>query len=316
MKIKRALQISLGVLATIAAAAIACAALTMFIVHFTELGAQSVRDTVGLFIDGLEQIAPTFGLQNAALLALLTLGIPFALFVLGLALLFSKNKGHNVKYLIGVIAVMPAIVGLTTFLVAGSRLLFGEDKIVAACLITIAVTLVYLAIAICSIVLPRTKAPIVSASAEVATVEIDDEDEDEDEDDIDDEDEIDEDEDEVSEESELSPLNSETELQHDLSVSEQVTEFLRNLQQEQSEKPETAVEETKPETVEESMPETRYIPSDKLSVRSIVENAYGKPMEEISADTMVKINKIRLLYEAHALTQDEYIKLVNSYLDK
>ena len=57
--------------------------------------------------------------------------------------------------------------------------------------------------------------------------------------------------------------------------------------------------------------ETQYVPT-RTSVSEIMNGVYGTK-EQASPAAMDKINKARMLYEMGALTQDEYIKLVNIY---
>lgn len=57
-----------------------------------------------------------------------------------------------------------------------------------------------------------------------------------------------------------------------------------------------------------------YVPDDTKTVRDIVDRTYGAPLENISSKNLEKIQTLRSLLEANAITKDEYIALVNSYL--
>lgn len=57
-----------------------------------------------------------------------------------------------------------------------------------------------------------------------------------------------------------------------------------------------------------------YVPDDTKTVRDIVDRTYGAPLENISAKNLEKIQTLRSLLDANAITKDEYIALVNSYL--
>ena len=59
---------------------------------------------------------------------------------------------------------------------------------------------------------------------------------------------------------------------------------------------------------------TGYVPGN-TSVSDVTKGAYGNG-ENLSPATIDKINKARMLFEIGAITQDEYIKLVNVYLKK
>lgn len=81
---------------------------------------------------------------------------------------------------------------------------------------------------------------------------------------------------------------------------------------------EQPVVETESAPVEEQVEEEQvaeYVPIEDASVAEITNSAYGTE-EEITPEVMDKINKARMFYEMGAITQDEYIKLVQSYLRK
>ncbi|MCH5153202.1 MAG: hypothetical protein J1F68_04515 [Clostridiales bacterium] len=59
---------------------------------------------------------------------------------------------------------------------------------------------------------------------------------------------------------------------------------------------------------------TEYVPS-AMSVNDVTKGTYGNG-EHLSATAIDKINKAHMLYEMGAITEEEYIKLVNVYLKK
>ena len=59
-----------------------------------------------------------------------------------------------------------------------------------------------------------------------------------------------------------------------------------------------------------------YVPETNVTVHNVVENTYGNNSEELTADVLEKINKVRALYDMGAITKEEYIKIVNVYLNK
>lgn len=58
---------------------------------------------------------------------------------------------------------------------------------------------------------------------------------------------------------------------------------------------------------------SQYVPQDQ-TVEGIAEEAYGS-VQPISAATLKKIETLRLLLESKAITSDEYVRLVRSYID-
>lgn len=58
---------------------------------------------------------------------------------------------------------------------------------------------------------------------------------------------------------------------------------------------------------------SQYVPQDQ-TVQGIAEEAYGS-VQPISAATLKKIETLRLLLESKAITSDEYVRLVRSYID-
>ena len=59
-----------------------------------------------------------------------------------------------------------------------------------------------------------------------------------------------------------------------------------------------------------------YVPDPDITVNDVMQNIYGESERELSPEVIAKINKVRLLYETDAITNDEYLKLVNIYLSK
>ena len=59
---------------------------------------------------------------------------------------------------------------------------------------------------------------------------------------------------------------------------------------------------------------TEYVPND-ASVEDVTNGVYSK-REQLSTAAMEKIIKVRQLYEMGAVTEEEYVKLVNAYLQK
>ena len=58
---------------------------------------------------------------------------------------------------------------------------------------------------------------------------------------------------------------------------------------------------------------SQYVPQDQ-TVQGIAEEAYGS-VQPISAATLKKIETLRLLLESKAITSEEYVRLVRSYID-
>ena len=66
--------------------------------------------------------------------------------------------------------------------------------------------------------------------------------------------------------------------------------------------------------LDDDTPATQYVPHLGVTIQEVVERTYGKEGVELSATTLQKINKVRALYEANAISEQEYIKLINKYL--
>ena len=58
-----------------------------------------------------------------------------------------------------------------------------------------------------------------------------------------------------------------------------------------------------------------YVPNIDVTIHDVVEKTYGKEGAELSPNTIEKINKVRSLYEAKAISEQEYIKLMRKYLE-
>lgn len=78
--------------------------------------------------------------------------------------------------------------------------------------------------------------------------------------------------------------------------------------------PENTPHEIAMEKSTDDLQATEYVPDDTKTVRDIVDRTYGAPLENISSKNLEKIQTLRSLLEANAITKDEYIALVNSYL--
>lgn len=62
--------------------------------------------------------------------------------------------------------------------------------------------------------------------------------------------------------------------------------------------------------------ETPYVPHYGETIHDVVEKTYGvHDGEKLSAVALNKINKVRALYDANAITEQEYIKLIKKYLE-
>jgi len=78
--------------------------------------------------------------------------------------------------------------------------------------------------------------------------------------------------------------------------------------------PEVVPQETQTQPTTADTQTAEYVPDDTKTVRDIVDRTYGAPLENISSKNLEKIQTLRSLLEANAITKDEYIALVNSYL--
>ena len=79
--------------------------------------------------------------------------------------------------------------------------------------------------------------------------------------------------------------------------------------------PYETVAPTSEQQVTDNESTTEYVPSD-TTVSDVTKGAYGTRDVQLSPTAIGKIKKARTLYEMGALTNEEYIKLVNVYLKK
>ena len=68
------------------------------------------------------------------------------------------------------------------------------------------------------------------------------------------------------------------------------------------------------EEVPEEQQTNKYVPDDTRSVSDVMNTTYGAPIEDVGTDNMKKIQTVRSLLDANAITKEEYIALVNAYL--
>lgn len=74
--------------------------------------------------------------------------------------------------------------------------------------------------------------------------------------------------------------------------------------------PQTSADEQPQQTAEQPQAE-----DEAHTVEEIIDKLYGKKCDEIDATVMAKISKLHKLYEEKALTEDEYMALLKSYLE-
>lgn len=299
MKTRRALQIIVGILSLIVATCIlvVAAATTLFLYfNLSEVG----TEISGAIYQGLSSIAISFfGLSEelAMLVPALFYGLPFALLLLAAILLFLHKTPKQAKYVASSVLALIGVTVLSVFTIwfaptilggnpyADSRSDIVQQMVDSADYVRYAMggLLGVFVIFIGSALGVKPKQAATETTDDVATVEgtVTETAETQ----------------AVVEDSEQPVVNEQTSEQEVVQIVEPITH-------------------TEVTPLADETPATEYVPDTDVSVKTIVQNTYGTEKEELSADAVAKINKLRLLYEANAITQEEYLKLVNIYLGR
>ena len=307
MKSRRVLQIIVAVLSIALLACLAALAAALYLADLIPSMPQGILDFGNTFKTGMKEVSDKFFLYDQAVPVLL-FSVPGALLLVATILLLVK-KGKEAKNVVGCIFALLGALTLTAFLMVFAKELFAEGLLLAAfCasggLLALFILFVGLALGV------RTKQV---AATEVAETEQTDEqteqataDEQEASETADEEaeqeeaydEELEDEEQEIATEDELKKLEEEL-----AALEKQLAELEINT-------------EAKPieEEPEQETPATQYVPHLGVTIHDVVAKTYGKEGDELTPTTLAKIKKVRELYDAKAISEQEYIKLINKYL--
>ena len=304
MKSRRVLQIIVAVLSIATLVCLALTAALLLVAEHIDVMPQQLVDFATTFKSGLKSIADKFYLYDSVVPAV-ALGAPALLLLIAVILLLTKSNGKEAKNVVGCIFALVGALVLTVFLMVFAKHLFDEALLIAAFGASGGLLALFIVFVGCALGVRPKRIRITDVGEETETTE-----------DAEDASQL-----EPAEEKEEVPQAAEEEFEfeeddevEEESVTlEQINEQLAVLDK-IFEQPK--VTEEKHETVEqtEDTPATQYVPHLNVSIHDVVERTYGKDGNELSSTTLQKINKVRALYEANAITEQEYIKLINKYL--
>ncbi|MCH5152078.1 MAG: hypothetical protein J1F65_05430 [Clostridiales bacterium] len=308
MKTRRALQIIVGVLSLLLVACLIVAALAIVFLLYARDGAFETGSAVAsAFYQGQNIVAEKLGLTEdlSFVVSLLAYGLPCLLFFLAAVLLFVHKTPKQAKYVAGSALALIAVTILTVYtIVCAPQLVYGQDweshaefswtaldtivRFASAGLLGIFVIFAGSALGV------KPKREKVAASDESVASEA-----------------------EPSTEQEIEQSQPE-EVSAD--EAEEQTEAVEPTIEEplittDVEEPQEAPVEVEEAQIDET-PATEYVPQTDVTVNDVVANTYGAQNEELSPEAVAKINKLRLLLATNAITEQEYVKLVNIYLGK
>ena len=283
MKSRRALQIVVAVLSIVVLVGLALSAALVVVAKHIDVMPQQILDFTERFNSGLQDIAEPYQMA-------IIFGAPALLLLLGIILLLVK-KGKEAKNIVGCAFAVVAVLGLAVFFSIFADQLFGVLWTLIVWLACGGVAALFVLFACLSIFL-RPKRTSVTVFTEAMPVE-----------------------DLVSvtvEDSEEADTAVEQEASTEVETAEEEVESVEEAVEEpeaETEEVEKAPEEATPET-----PATQYVPNLGVTIHDIVEKTYGEGVE-LSDTTLKKIAKVRSLYQAKAISEQEYVKLMRKYLD-
>ena len=311
MKTRRALQIIVGILSLLMVACLLAATAGFEFLLFAREEALPIGTEIASAINrGLNYVAVgILGLSQelTVLVPALMFGLPCLLFFIAAVLLFVHKTPKQAKYIAGNIL---ALIAVTIFTVSsfafasdilgGNPALDNQSEIVQkmlasstavrialGCLLALFVWFIGLALGL----KPKKEAVVadetVSTESETAA---------------------------ITEEQETAEIAATAEESAETEVAPEVAETEVTEQEEVASETEPVVESAT--TPLSETPATEYVPQTDVTVNDIVESTYGADNEDLSPEAVAKINKLRMLLSTNAITEQEYIKLVNIYLGK
>ena len=288
MKSRRVLQIFVAVLTIAVLACWLLLGALIVVGRHADLKLDIIVEMTRIFKNGLKAIAVAYSVP-VKICAFAVFGAPALLLLLALILILTKNKGRDAKNVVGCVFALIGVLLITAFLGIFAAQLFDKswvDIVRYACggLLALFVLFVGLALGVGAKrkrVAASDEQPVDEAaqSSEATTVE----------------------EAEVAEEN--APVEEKSEATDD---SEKLA-LLEKIE-------ESSTAEEVEERPEQETPVTKYVPQKDETIRDVVEKTYGKEGDSLTSTTIQKINKVRVLYEAKVITEEEYLKLMRKYL--
>lgn len=282
MKSRRVLQIFVAVLSLAVLVCMALVASMLLVAEHVDVTPQPIVEFSQNFKSGMRAVADRFYLYDEVVPAVVC-GVPALLLLLAVILILTKNKGKDTKNIVGCIFALIGVVVLAVFLCVFATDLFAEALLVAGYCASAGLLALFVIFVGCALGVGAKKKPVAAEQA--------------------------------AEQDEL-PTEQEQHIEMEETVEENfVEEELPNdeapVEEQQQELPTEQEEEQEQEEQEEA---TQYVPHLGVTIHDIVERTYGKENDELTKSTIAKINKVRALYDAKAITEQEYIKLINKYL--
>ena len=286
MKSRRVLQIIVAALSVALLAFMALLAVVLVGVERAESAPTELAEFASNFHKGLDKIAEKLSVP-AFVVPTVAFGAPALLLLLAAILILTKNKGKDTKNVVGCMFALIGVIIVTAFVAVFAVELLGESNKLVAWGACGGVLIVFVIFGECALGVKAKQ-----AQTPVAVNEADE--------------------------------TAENELDK---VSHEISEREQELEREQDENrtftpvlltpPQQLVLRQQEEYVEQeepTTPATQYVPHASVTIRDVVENTYGKENSELTSETIKKINKVRALFEANAITEEEYIKLIKKYL--
>ena len=278
MKSRRVLQIFVAVLSIVLLACLALLAALLYLGDLIDVIPQQLLDFGDTFKAGMKAVSDKFFLYDEAV-PVLVFSVPSVLLLIATILLLVK-KGKETKNIVGCIFALLGALTLTAFLMVFAKNLFAESLLIAAFSASGGVLALFVIFVGCALgVRPKRITVTTYATEQTETVE----------------------------ETETQQT-SETETASEAEQTEEKEQAVDTLVEEEQQPVEEATES------EDDTPATQYVPNLGVTIHDVVEKTYGKEGDTLTKNTIEKINKVRALYDAKAITEEEYIKLMRKYL--
>lgn len=296
MKARKKLQLTVGILTAVAAALMLLTMLLLGAVALFPQAFGSLSVFVENLVAGFHEIGALLGMtETYYVFPMIAYLLPLPLLAVGAVFMLVRRKG-NAKYIFGCVLGLLGVAIPCAFSLAFANYLVGSHLVlrcVGAFLLAVYVTLVGLSLGLKD---KRKVATAEEATTETATpIEI------------------------VAEPTEIvAPTETEEPTEVALfdepTSAEQTTEQAPT-EQTPSENAEPAIEQTteferQAPTVEEQAP-AQYVP-EEVSVREAVDEIYGAEKPKQVSDS--KLSTLRMLLDVGAISEAEYLSLLESYL--
>lgn len=300
MKSRRVLQIFVAVLSIILLVCLAAVAAVLYLGNLLSFLPQQLVEFGDTFKAGLKTVSDVWKWLDWSTPALF-FGVPGGALLLAVILILTKNKGKDAKNVAGCIFALIGVVALAAFSFIYAKTLYAESALLIAYCVNGGVLALFVIFVGCAL-------GVKAKSKDFEEIEIADDGE---------------------------PQSEETVATQEEAVATEEREELAESEVEAAETPEQDTEQEANETVEETeaeqegngqvqqedeedvfedTPATQYVPNLGVTIHDIVAKTYGKENSELTSTTLAKIKKVRALYEAKAISEQEYIKLINKYL--